>query len=102
MADDARGMRAWAQPALLPFLLLLIAIVAVPILVMDDRGLPRYRALQSELAGLEDSNARLTEEILRLKAEVEALQTDPATIERIARDELGMLRRGELILQFPR
>ena len=32
---------------------------------------------------------------------VEALRTDEAAVERIARDELGMVRPGEILFQFP-
>ncbi len=36
-----------------------------------------------------------------LEREVDALRTDPEAIERVARDELGMIREGELVFQFP-
>lgn len=86
---------------LLPFFLLVLALIAVPVLVMDDRGLPRYKALRSELADYTASNRELAVEVQRLTQEIAALKTDTDTIERIARDELGMVRKGELIFQFP-
>ncbi len=87
---------------LLPFFLLVLALIAVPVLVMDDRGLPRYKALRAELADYNVGNRELADEVQRLKHEIAALKTDTDTIERIARDELGMVRKGELIFQFPR
>lgn len=86
---------------LLPFLLLVIATVVVPVRMLDEQGLPRYRALRSELADIRSANERARREVRLLKATVERLRDDPAEIERIARDELGMLREGELMFQFP-
>ena len=88
--------------ALLPFSLMVMAIMTVPTLVLDEQGLPRYRHLRAELAELRESNEELVREIAALKREIEALRTDPAYVERIARDELGMVRDEEIVLQFPR
>jgi cell division protein FtsB len=87
--------------ALLPFSLMVMAIMAVPTLVLDEQGLPRYRRLRSELEELRDSNEELAREIATLKGEIDALRVDPTYIERIARDELGMVREEELVFQFP-
>lgn len=86
---------------LMPFALLVTAIVAVPLRILDEQGLPRYRALKQELREVEAQNDRLTREVRDLDRRVEALKVDPAAIERIARDELGMIRDGELVFQFP-
>ncbi|MFW6067734.1 MAG: FtsB family cell division protein [Myxococcota bacterium] len=86
---------------LVPFALLVMAIVAVPLHILDEAGLPRYRALRSELQEVEAQNGRLRREVRALEGEVGALRTDPAAIERIARDELGMIRDGEIVFQFP-
>ncbi len=85
---------------LLPFSLLVLAIVAVPLLILDDAGLPRYRALQREVEEIDVQNAEIREEVYRLQRQVDALKTNPDAIERIARDELGMVRAGEIIFQF--
>ncbi|MFZ1863004.1 MAG: septum formation initiator family protein [Polyangiales bacterium] len=87
--------------ALLPFALMVMAIMTVPTLVLDEQGLPRYRHLRSELEELRASNEELTHEIAALKREIDALRTDPSYVERIARDELGMVREEELVFQFP-
>jgi cell division protein FtsB len=91
------GALAW----LLPFGLLLLAIVVVPLLILDEEGLPRYRALRQELREVQTQNARMRHEVMRLQRQVEALRQDPSAIERIARDELGMLRQDEILFQFP-
>lgn len=86
---------------LLPLALLGLAIVSVPILALDDEGLPRWRALRRELGEVEHENDRMRREVVELTADVEALRTDPEAIERVARDDLGMVREGELLFQFP-
>jgi cell division protein FtsB len=73
----------------------------VPLRILDDRGLPRYRLLKEELISIEAANDRLEAEVRTLQREVEGLREDPRTIERVARDELGMVRDGELVFQFP-
>ena len=49
----------------------------------------------------EDELEQLAREIATLKGEIEALRTDPVYVERIARDELGMVRDEEFVFQFP-
>ena len=93
------GVRPTA--AVLPFSLMVMAIMTVPTLVLDEQGLPRYRKLRAELGELRDSNEQLVREIASLKGEIEALRSDPSYVERIARDELGMVRAEELVFQFP-
>lgn len=91
------GSVAW----LLPFGLLVVATIVVPLRMLDEQGLPRYRALRSELQEIRESNERVRREVKQLRGTVDRLRDDPHEIERIARDELGMLREGELLFQFP-
>lgn len=84
----------------LPLGLLALALVAVPLRILDQEGLPRYRALRGELSELRQANAATRREIRALKRRVERLRSDPAAVEAIARDELGMLREGETLFQF--
>ena len=95
MADLRAGI-AW----LLPLGLLLFAIVFVPLRILEPQGLPRYRALREELQQTRDANARMRREVVELQGRVDRLRTDPDAIERIARDELGMLRGDEIVFQF--
>jgi len=95
------GRFSQALAWLLPFGLLVMAIVAVPLRILDPQGLPRYRVLAEELRDVKGANEHLEREVRSVARDVEALRSDPAAIERIARDELGMARDGELIFQFP-
>ncbi len=80
---------------------MVMAVMAVPTLVLDEQGLPRYRRLRGEVAELREANDELAREIAALKREIDALRTDPTYVERIARDELGMVREEEIVFQFP-
>jgi len=85
---------------LLPLGLLLFAIVFVPLRILEDEGLPRYRALRAELHQTREANERTRREVLDLQRRVARLRSEPEAIERIARDELGMLRSDEIVFQF--
>jgi len=82
--------------------MLSLAIVAVPVLVLQPQGLPRLRALEKELDGVNTENDELKREVNRLRIEVGRLRDDPSAVERIARDELGMVRKSEVVFQFGR
>ncbi|MCB9666563.1 MAG: septum formation initiator family protein [Myxococcales bacterium] len=85
---------------LLPLLLLGMAIVAVPLLMFDPKGLPRYQSLSTELQRIRHFNVQLKTDVQHLNLEVQALKTDREAVEKIARDELGMVHDGELVFQF--
>ncbi len=80
--------------------MLSLALIAVPLLVLEPEGLPRLRALQSELETVDSENDELRRDVVRLRGEVRLLRDDPAAIERIARGELGMVRKSEVVFQF--
>jgi cell division protein FtsB len=85
---------------ILPLGLLMFAIVCVPLRLAEPEGLPRYRALKAERAEVQAKNEQLKSEVRELQARVQRLKTAPEALERIARDELGMLRKDELLFQF--
>lgn len=91
-----RRSMAW----LLPFGLLVYALFSVPVRILSEEGLPRYRQQRELLARIRQENAELNADIARLDRESRALLDDPDVVERIARDELGMIREGELLFQF--
>jgi cell division protein FtsB len=94
-------MRERSSVRVISFVLLALTLVSVPLLLLGKRGVPRYLGLRKELARVESENERLTREVRELRLETELLRTDPRAIERLARDELGMVRDGEVVFQFP-
>ena len=84
----------------LPIAILALAVVGAPILIFEPEGLPRMRAMSHELDGVTAENAELRRDVTRLRAEVDKLRSDPAAVERIARGELGLVRKNEIVFQF--
>jgi cell division protein FtsB len=87
---------------ILPIAILALAIFGVPMLVLEPEGLPRMRALEGELADVRGENESLRRSVSQLRGEVKRLRDDPAAVERIARDQLGLVRKSEIVFQFPR
>lgn len=70
--------------------------------VFGDAGVFALRHLRGELAALRREVEALEAENARLAQAIAELREDPAVIERIAREELGLVRPGERVLRFPR
>jgi cell division protein FtsB len=69
-------------------------------LILSATGLPRLRSLQEEKGRADEEVSRLSQQIWELRAEVARIKDDPAAVERAARDELGLVRRTEVVFQF--
>lgn len=89
---------AWLRG--LPLAVLTISIIAVPVLVLEPEGMPRMRALEKELKDVENENAELRRDVSRLRTEVKDLRENPTAVERIAREQLGLVRKSEVVFQF--
>jgi cell division protein FtsB len=68
-----------------------------------------YRQMRAELEAARDEHARVTAQAAavavqnqRIAAEIKALCTDPEVIEHAAREQLGMVRRGEIVVSISR
>ncbi|HET6370655.1 MAG TPA: septum formation initiator family protein [Nitrospiria bacterium] len=69
-------------------------------LLFSDMGLLKHRTMLQFKRQMEEEQVSLTEENERLRQEIEALRSDPAAIERAARERLGMARPGEIVYRF--
>jgi cell division protein FtsB len=78
--------------------LLVLAVMAI----FGDNGVLALRRLRGEVDTLVREVRALEAENERLSRAIGELQEDPAVIERIAREELGLVRPGERVLRFPR
>ena len=84
-------------------LLSLVTLVLLNILlviVFGDRGLVEVGRLKGERDSLLRDNRDLKQQNLSLRREIDRLKTDPAYIEHVARQELGMIGRDEVIVRF--
>ena len=97
----SRKSQVLSKPKVKAFLAL--ALLAIGLLgyifMAGEHGCLRLRHLahqvsriKSEIEGLKLANEALDQEI-------ESLKTDPLYIERIAREELGMIRPGEMVYE---
>ena len=68
----------------------------------SDRGLPELQHARTRVADLHDAIARLQSENARLRAEIESVKKSSYAIERIAREDLGMSRKGEVVYMLPK
>jgi cell division protein FtsB len=85
---------------LLPLAVLVVAVVVVPWMMVSPSGLHRLRSLEAEKKRADEEISRLAQEIRELRAEVRRIKEDPAAVERVARDELGLVRQTEVVFQF--
>ncbi len=81
--------------------LLLLASIVVPLKVFDSRGLERVERLKRDLTTLKETNTKIRRENHALKDEIRSFHANPGYIEKVARDELGMVGPDEIIYQFP-
>lgn len=65
-----------------------------------EGGFRRYLRLSQDVAAVKERNRRLTEDNARLRRELEALRSDPKALERAAREELGLMKPGEIIFSL--
>lgn len=69
--------------------------------VFGSHGLLAMRRTQAQVKQLRGEVDRLNQENTELSKQVQSLRTDPKAVERIARDELGLARPGEMIFKLP-
>jgi len=86
------------QKILLSIVILLLFSLLV-FIMFSDSGLADLFKLKSERDRLFQENARLKRENLTMYRMIERLKNDPEYIESIARKELGMIKKGEVILK---
>ena len=85
------------------FLIAAAALFSVYLLVsfvLGEMGLVKYYRMKAQYNSLTDDIAALKQDNAKLSREVHLLKTDPACIERIARDKLGLARPGEIVYYY--
>ena len=82
-------------------LLGLLVLVLVVHDIFGTHGFLAMRRTRNEIQKVQADLNRLNKENAQLQQEVQDLKTDPRTIERIAREELGQARPGEIIIKIP-
>ena len=81
--------------------LVLLGLLLVAALLGDNGALRLWR-LRAEVTTLHHDVQALEAENERLTRAITDLRDDPVVLERLAREELGLVRPGERVLRFPR
>lgn len=82
--------------------LLVVTLGLLLLLFMPGRGLLHYYKLQRNVQTITLDNVRLEEANATLTEEIHRLKTDDASIENLARNKHGMLRKNEEVYDFNR
>lgn len=69
--------------------------------VFGPHGFIAMRRTQKEIDDIREQIGKVNAENKSLAEQVNALKTDPKAIERIAREEMGLARPGEMIFKIP-
>jgi cell division protein FtsB len=69
--------------------------------IFGSHGLLAMRRTQAQVLELRGEIDRLNHENNDLNKQVQALRTDSKAVERIAREEMGLARSGEMIFKIP-
>jgi cell division protein FtsB len=79
---------------------ILLAIYFIVTRVMGEMGLVKYYRMKTQYYALTEEIAKLKQDNVRLRKDVDSLKNDPAYIERVARDKLGLARPGEIVYYY--
>ena len=78
-----------------------LAVIALALAVYGGASLVRVLHMRGEMEAMEKDVATLRLQTEKLAATVERLRTDPLFVEKLAREDLGLVREGETVLKFP-
>lgn len=88
---------SWAIEKVLLVFLATLCVVLLGLGIFGNNGIITYRELKRSYVELQSKVSAIEEENKRLAEEIYLLKNDPSYIERIAREELGMVKPGEVI-----
>lgn len=104
--DSRRTSRRTSRSAPRPasFRLLAGTVLFFLVVLLSAAGVRSYRDLEAARrreALLEQKIAATEASVAVLRRRVERLRDDPVTLERLAREELGMVRAGDVVIVLP-
>lgn len=78
-----------------------LTIAMLLLAVFNDKGALQVHAQSQKLSAVEADITRINAENKKLTEEIQSLRSDPNTIERLAREELKLVKPGEVVLVTP-
>jgi cell division protein FtsB len=79
----------------------LLTVAMLLLAVFNERGALEVHSRAHKLTAIESEISKLDAENKQLTAEIQALRSDPGTIEKFAREELKLVKPGEIVLVTP-
>jgi cell division protein FtsB len=79
---------------------ILFAIYLLASFILGEMGLVKYYRMKAQYNTLSEEITLLKRDNVKLRKTVHALKNDPAYVERIARDKLGLARPGEIVYYY--
>ena len=92
------------QPVIVRIALGVFGVLTVAMLllaVFNDKGLIEVRAQAKKLSTIESEISKLDTQNKQLSSDIQGLRSDPSAIEKIAREELKLVKPGEIVLVTP-
>ena len=79
----------------------LLTVSTLVLVVFNDKGVLQVRSQSQRLEKLHQDIQGIEKENSQLGEEIKALRTDPNTIERLAREDLKLVKPGEVVIVSP-
>jgi cell division protein FtsB len=78
---------------------IVVSLMMMMFILFGENGLADLNRLKAERDDLLKKNAELIQQNLFLCREIERLKTDPEYVENLARKELGVIRKDEVVIK---
>lgn len=95
--------RSTEDTASKPFRSILGVTAGILVLALFVAGLGSYRDLSVQRARQQSLAGKISDSKVRIEAferQIELLRTDPGTLEKVAREDLGMARPGDIVIRL--
>jgi cell division protein FtsB len=79
----------------------LLTVAVLVLAVFNDKGVIQVHAQSSKLTAIDTEVEQIVAENKELTKEIQRLRTDPSMIEQLAREELKLVKPGEVVLVNP-
>ncbi len=87
--------RAWQKPLALVF-----GIAVLVVWLLEGTEITQYMRMAEELEQMNQEIAQLEQANAALEKEIHLVKHDPFTLEKLARERLGYVKKGEVVYQL--
>ncbi len=99
--DVEAGHRRYLRSSVLALILVTLFLAGTAVALVGEGGYLDLRRAKRDLAAIQQQVDREQETVQALRREVERLKSDPAALERVAREQLGYVKPGEVTFLLP-